>query len=178
MNKWVVLGFLSAFSLSTVAKETLELVKVTKIREVALLGMNGSLENGVRNGSVTQKHYDCSKKTKPSYFNQFYIDMFESNLSKEQIKQALAFYSSDTGKKYTQWGILKFRTSAFNEQWQLPRFSKEELKTIGSFTNSAAGEILIKRRLTESVVVKSGLQQLLKKVYDKCKEQTSASKAK
>ncbi len=147
-----------------------DLAKSMMASEAALLGMKLSLEKGVNQGNTPKEHFECVDKIDRHYFLKNYSDILKEYLSSDEIKQALNFYTSEAGRKYTHAGIIQLRMNLIpGEKWPIPDFKEEEQNLIEGFGKTSAGQKLWKERLLSSKKIVARINPLLKDLYDKCK---------
>ncbi len=95
--------------------------------------------------------------------------IIERNLSNDEINQALEFYASEAGRKYTLLGLAKYRNSMTrNEDMALPSITEKERKKILEFGETSAGQKIFKEKFLTSEKTLSRVKPLLKAVFDKC----------
>jgi len=140
-----------------------------RVSDSALLGMRLSVEQGYKRGELSRQHFKCIDDSDPSYFDEVYVKIFEKHLTKKQINQAVKFYKSDAGLKYTTIGFIQIREAILKEKRDYPSFSEAELKTMGDFASSSAGQVLIKDQLLMKDEVKLLIEPYIKRLYEDCK---------
>jgi len=151
--------------------EVARLVKAMELDQLALLGMQLSIERGVKEGKSTPGQLACIKKVDRSTFVQPYVVALTNRLSREEVLDATRFFESPTGEKYLANAVAQFyRAVGVTGNNSPPDLSLSEQKVLLQFAATSAGKKLVgPESFINSPEITSGAAPTIRRVYDSCK---------
>ena len=164
----IICIFFISFSSLAFSDKSLELAQSMQLSEASQLGMLKALEDGMKKGQDNQSIYDCIDSKGEDYFDEHFARVIEDILSPSEISEAIVFFKSTAGKKYTQTGFLMLLETLDGQKRELPAFSEDEKRAYLNFAQTRTGVKLIKERILDSAKVQASNHIALRTLYNQC----------
>jgi hypothetical protein len=117
--------------------EAYKLVKLMKLDSAAKEGLESSFQKMYPAGSKNNRKINCIDNALPDSIAHIYARIIKKNMSSEEIKSSIDFYSTGTGKKAYDIGI-----NAVLGKGHHPSITKEDENVFHTFMATSAGKKL------------------------------------
>jgi hypothetical protein len=176
--KTIVIAILSTLML-TLARaaesppDALTLARAMRSDEIAVASAKRAFLSGAVEERYGKTQAGCVRKLPFADFTAGSARVLESTLNPQEISTALAFFSSEAGKKYVAGLVRRLRASQ-GEDTTLPEVKgKEEITpaevaAIGDFARSDLGRKIMGKQMTESPAALAYGRQILESIAAKC----------
>ena len=176
-----VLAILSAFVVSTTfgGNSTLadasRLVRAMQVDRGILLGLQIQFRRN-QQGDASKKLAECLNSADTSFLVGIIADAIAKEMSIGEIRAATLFFESAVGKKYVQRDIIAAKKMlGFPTSSPPPDFSEEERAVVEDFSQTTAGEKLLRKRITDSDSVWRALMPKAEEIIRACAKSTEKS---
>ena len=123
--------------------------------ESAYLGMQLSVQQGKKAGSVTASRAQCVEHLPKSSFHPVVLQLLKQFLSQADLAATELFLATPVGQKYIKFGVLRIYPSVGAPLPEpLPEFSDAEYKELEAFAATGAGQLLIKNQVMQSAAAR------------------------
>ena len=148
----ILLAIQSCAALGAAAEDSVDravqLVNVVRFDLATLLGSQLAVRREAETGKLPREKSECFSAKSHGSLTPVVAKYLASHMSVAELETATKFYSTPTGYKFTQHGIVSFyRDYGFPTQDQLPTFSDMETRLILEFSKTSAGEKLMRQQL-------------------------------
>ncbi|MES2070075.1 MAG: hypothetical protein V4488_06985 [Pseudomonadota bacterium] len=117
-----------------------KLVEQAQLHKMATLGMQLSVRRVVAEGKASQEFLACVSAAEPGAFSAGIASLYADRLSILELKDALKFFESQAGRKYTAytfWGTEKY--AGFAPSTPAVAVTVDEKQAIDAFIASPVG---------------------------------------
>jgi hypothetical protein len=144
----VLVIYLGAFTMHADAKlnpsnSAAYLVTLMQLDKAMIIGGRGEIVRSIPKEEVRTKFVACTDKADRSAITKLIATQIRHALTGEEIANAIRFYESGPGRKYTERDIRVGEAEGLRIKPVMVEFSAEELAAIERFTKSPAGVKLI-----------------------------------
>ena len=149
---------------SSEARETTAAVMLSKS---ALIGMQLSVQAGLREGKVSEQVARCVQSLEDATLRQAFNSAIEESWGASEIRDIDAFLNSPLGRKFAKYSILNVYVYAkASAPEEIPVFTESERAQLGAISQTDWGrKILIQREFEKPSArekVNSGMLMLLR----------------
>lgn len=151
------------------AGDAAQLIQVMQMDRTTLLGFQASMRDGLKQGKVTQRRYDCLLRADPSAFTDIYVRGVPTVMTNEEIRTAVQFYRSSAGTKSILAGLAqlnqKIGTPAPDAVLELTPADNQAVEV---FSKTSAGKKLIFDNVLQSPPITDELKRKIVELVSAC----------
>jgi len=147
--------------------------------KAAYVGMELAMRHAYKTGKSTESAWKCVAAQDPgNTFGTIYRSGLNRVFTPKELADVESFFRSPLGQKYAQYAILQvYRTVGEPPPGPVPKLSEAELRRLNSFSETSAGEKLLKHPFADEPKVKTELRTKMLDVVSACKSQAIEERA-
>lgn len=128
----------------------------------------GYRKDALRDGRP-EKEIDCvANKLTPELVLPALADAYSIEFSDDELRQALSFFESETGKAYVRYQRNLAREMSGSPAEEVPEFSTPEVERINAFAETRIGRLILTPNSPMFATAKEELRRRVVAVFDEC----------
>jgi hypothetical protein len=145
------------------------LVQAMQVQESVRIALEASVQRDVQQGRFTQKVLDCVKTSNLDFATDTYAAAVAAALSPQEIKQAMAFFSSAEGRGYLKYSAAQELQARGLSGGESVEMSPKEYSATSKFLDSNAGKKLLQDRVHETAELKASVARGMAALLGQCR---------
>jgi hypothetical protein len=146
------------------------LAAAMQLSQSTRIGIEASVQKAIQQGYAKPRELDCMKAANFDFVVEAYSGAIASALSAEEIKQAIAFFSSPAGQAYTRYSrSLELKARGIPDANPKTELTAAEQDAAMKFIAKSAGKKLLEDRVIETPALKSSLTRGVSALVEKCR---------
>jgi hypothetical protein len=154
-----------------VTPDVKSLAAAMELSQSTRIGIEASVQKAIQQGYAKPGELDCMKAANFDFVVEVYSRAIASALSAEEVKQAIAFFSSPAGQAYTRYSrSLELKARGVPDANPKTELTDAEQSATMKFLEKSAGKKLLEQHAIETPELRASLTREVSALVQKCRK--------